>query len=50
MEVEVLDGLLAARARAQNEAFRKHAVTGLPFVTFKSAMSLDGKIATYTGD
>jgi diaminohydroxyphosphoribosylaminopyrimidine deaminase/5-amino-6-(5-phosphoribosylamino)uracil reductase len=50
LEIEVLDGLLAARARAQNEAFRKHAVTGLPFVTFKSAMSLDGKIATYTGD
>ncbi|MHB8859684.1 MAG: bifunctional diaminohydroxyphosphoribosylaminopyrimidine deaminase/5-amino-6-(5-phosphoribosylamino)uracil reductase RibD [Thermoleophilia bacterium] len=50
IEVEVLDGLLAARARAQNEAFRKHAVTGLPFVIFKSAMSLDGKIATSTGD
>lgn len=50
IEVEVLDGLVAARARVQNEAFRKHAVTGLPFVTFKSAMSLDGKIATATGD
>lgn len=50
MEVEVLDGLLAARARSQNEFFRKHAVTGLPFVIFKSAMSLDGKIATSTGD
>lgn len=50
IEVEVLDGLLAARARSQNEAFRKHAVTGLPFVIFKSAMSLDGKIATSTGD
>jgi len=50
IEVEVLDGLLAARAREQNEAFRKHAVTGLPFVIFKSAMSLDGKIATATGD
>lgn len=50
IEVEVLDGLVAARARAQNEAFRKHAVTGLPFVTFKSAMSLDGKIATVSGD
>ena len=50
IEVEVLDGAVAARARAQNEAFRKHAVTGLPFVLFKSAMSLDGKIATATGD
>lgn len=50
IEVEVLNGLAAARARSQNESFRKHAVTGLPFVTFKSAMSLDGKIATVTGD
>lgn len=50
IDVEVLDGSVAARARAQNEDFRKHAVTGLPFITFKSAMSLDGKIATVTGD
>ncbi len=50
IEVEVLDGLVAARARAQNEGFRKHSRTGLPFVTFKSAMSMDGKIATATGD
>jgi len=50
IEVEVLDGAVAARARAQNEAFRKHAVTGLPFVIFKAAMSMDGKIATTTGD
>ena len=32
------------------EAFAKHIATGLPFVTAKFAMSLDGKIATYTGD
>ncbi len=50
IQVELLNGAVAARARAQNEGFRKHAVTGLPFVTFKSAMSMDGKIATKSGD
>jgi diaminohydroxyphosphoribosylaminopyrimidine deaminase / 5-amino-6-(5-phosphoribosylamino)uracil reductase len=43
-------GELAARARQQNQAFRKHARTGRPWVLFKSAMSLDGKVATKTGD
>ena len=32
------------------EAFAKHIVTGTPFVTTKFAMTLDGKIATHTGD
>lgn len=32
------------------EAFAKHINTGLPFVTAKFAISLDGKIATHTGD
>jgi diaminohydroxyphosphoribosylaminopyrimidine deaminase/5-amino-6-(5-phosphoribosylamino)uracil reductase len=32
------------------EAFTKHINTGLPFVSSKFAMSLDGKIATHTGD
>ena len=43
-------GLLADEATAMNEAFNKWIVTGLPFVTAKAAMSLDGKIATRTGD
>ena len=44
------DGELAARARLLNQPFRKHARTGRPWVLFKSAMTLDGKVATGTGD
>ena len=50
IEVQVADGELAARARLLNQPFRKHARTGRPFVLFKSAMTLDGKVATRTGD
>jgi diaminohydroxyphosphoribosylaminopyrimidine deaminase / 5-amino-6-(5-phosphoribosylamino)uracil reductase len=50
VEVLVADCDLAAKARLQNQPFRKHARTGRPFVLFKSAMTLDGKVATRTGD
>src|SRR4051794_22986141 len=50
VEVVVADGDLAARARLGNQAFRKHARAGRPWVLFKSAMTLDGKVATPTGD
>ncbi|MEA2189880.1 MAG: diaminohydroxyphosphoribosylaminopyrimidine deaminase, partial [Solirubrobacteraceae bacterium] len=50
VEVEVADGDIAQRARLINQAFRKHARTGRPWVLFKSAMTLDGKVATRTGD
>ncbi|MGB2711158.1 MAG: bifunctional diaminohydroxyphosphoribosylaminopyrimidine deaminase/5-amino-6-(5-phosphoribosylamino)uracil reductase RibD [Conexibacter sp.] len=50
VEVAVADGELAARARQLNQPFRKHARTGRPWVLFKSAMTLDGKVATRAGD
>ncbi len=42
-------GLLEERARQINESFLKYISEGLPFVTLKTAMSLDGRIATKTG-
>ncbi len=50
VEVIMADGELAASARLLNQAFRKHARVGRPWVLFKSAMTLDGKVATRTGD
>jgi diaminohydroxyphosphoribosylaminopyrimidine deaminase/5-amino-6-(5-phosphoribosylamino)uracil reductase len=50
VEVVMADGELATRARLLNQAFRKHARVGRPWVLFKSAMTLDGKVATRAGD
>src|SRR4051795_10529370 len=50
VEIAVSEGDLAPRARLLNQPFRKHARTGFPWVLFKSAMTLDGKVATRTGD
>jgi diaminohydroxyphosphoribosylaminopyrimidine deaminase/5-amino-6-(5-phosphoribosylamino)uracil reductase len=50
VEVVIAEGELAARARLLNQAFRKHARVGRPWVLFKSAMTLDGKVATRAGD
>ena len=48
--IETLAGPLADEARQLNEAFFKHNSTGYPFVTVKLACTLDGKIATRSGD
>jgi diaminohydroxyphosphoribosylaminopyrimidine deaminase/5-amino-6-(5-phosphoribosylamino)uracil reductase len=50
VDVVWVDGELAEAARLVNQPFRKHARTGRPLVIFKSAMTLDGKVATVTGD
>ncbi|MDR2129616.1 MAG: bifunctional diaminohydroxyphosphoribosylaminopyrimidine deaminase/5-amino-6-(5-phosphoribosylamino)uracil reductase RibD [Odoribacteraceae bacterium] len=43
-------GARAAAAREQNRVFLKYITTRRPWVTLKTAMTLDGKIATRTGD
>ena len=48
--IAVHNGLLNKECRQINEAFVKYIQTGKPFVILKSALSLDGKIATSTGD
>jgi diaminohydroxyphosphoribosylaminopyrimidine deaminase/5-amino-6-(5-phosphoribosylamino)uracil reductase len=48
--IEVSAGLLAAEAAEMNEAFHHWVVHRTPLVTVKAGMSLDGKIATVTGE
>lgn len=48
--IEVESGVLQKEASSLNEAFFKWIVTRLPFITLKYAMTLDGKIATASGD
>ena len=50
VRVDFVDGDIADAARMLNQPFLKHARTGRPLVIFKSAMTLDGKVATRTGD
>jgi len=47
--VRVRVGVLEEEARYQNAPYFKKTKTGLPFVTLKWAMSLDGKTATRSG-
>jgi len=48
--IAVEHGLLTAEAAEINVAFNHWITTGLPFVTVKAAMTLDGKIATASGE
>ncbi len=47
---EVVPGVMAKEAGLQNEAFNHWIVHRTPFVTVKAAMTLDGKIATRSGE
>ncbi len=48
--VKVRSGVLKKEARSLNRAFFKWQETGFPYILSKWAMTLDGKIATHTGD
>jgi diaminohydroxyphosphoribosylaminopyrimidine deaminase/5-amino-6-(5-phosphoribosylamino)uracil reductase len=48
--IKVRTGVLHEECRRLNEAFTKFITRGVPFVTLKLAASLDGKIATASGD
>ncbi|GGH24831.1 bifunctional diaminohydroxyphosphoribosylaminopyrimidine deaminase/5-amino-6-(5-phosphoribosylamino)uracil reductase RibD [Paenibacillus segetis] len=48
IDVEV--GVLRDRALKLNKKFIKYITTGIPYVTIKTASTLDGKIASKTGD
>ncbi|MBC8096312.1 MAG: bifunctional diaminohydroxyphosphoribosylaminopyrimidine deaminase/5-amino-6-(5-phosphoribosylamino)uracil reductase RibD, partial [Akkermansiaceae bacterium] len=48
--IEVLSGVLAGECAELNEAFNHWIVSRTPFVTVKAAMTLDGKIATASGE
>lgn len=48
--IEVESGFLEEELKKQNEIFLHYITEKKPFCVMKTAMSLDGKIATYTGD
>jgi diaminohydroxyphosphoribosylaminopyrimidine deaminase / 5-amino-6-(5-phosphoribosylamino)uracil reductase len=48
--ISVTTGILQAECEVLNEAFAHFITTGKPFGILKYAMTLDGKIATHTGD
>ena len=50
VSVEAAEPDLAERARRQNEAWRVWIAKGRPFVTYKAAMTLDGRLAASGGD
>jgi len=50
VEVELPGGELERRARRQNEAWRTWVAKGRPFVTYKAAVTLDGRVAAAGGD
>lgn len=50
MGIPVVEGILERECRLLNQPFIKHMVTGRPYVVLKAAATLDGRIASRTGD
>lgn len=48
--IDITCGVLEEKALRLNECFVKHVRTGLPFVLLKCAATMDGRLATRTGD
>lgn len=48
-DIEVTEGILKDECDELNEIFFHYITTGKPFITMKYAMTMDGKIACYTG-
>ncbi len=48
--IEVVTGIMEEESKKLNEIFIKYITTKRPFVILKTAMTLDGKIATSIGD
>jgi diaminohydroxyphosphoribosylaminopyrimidine deaminase/5-amino-6-(5-phosphoribosylamino)uracil reductase len=48
--IDVRTGVCEAEATDLIRDFAKHITTGMPYVTLKAAVTLDGKMATRTGD
>lgn len=48
--IKIVCGVLESDCRAINLPFIKQVTTGMPYVTYKCAMTLDGNIATITGE
>lgn len=49
-KIEAVHGVLEKECNALNKIFNKYIVSKIPYVIVKSGISLDGKIATKTGD
>ncbi len=48
--IEVIENYCEEECREENQIFLKYITTGMPYIVMKYAMTLDGKIAAYTGN